>query len=74
MINNSNFINKTPNWKRLLEILKQRPNQAFPTTTLSLLCGLSQDKVDRALSQTAKFGYCRKVTKKSVNYWKWTGD
>ncbi len=65
--------NTLPTWKVLTKILRQS-KKALPSTSLSLLTGLHQVKIDQTLESLQKHGIVRKVTQKSVSYWKFIGD
>jgi predicted transcriptional regulator len=73
MKSKNKLIKNTPSDEKILKILKQT-EKSLPSTSISLLVGLSMDRVDRILSICMRHGLCRKTTKKEVNYWKWIGD
>ena len=74
MINLTNqFKNNSRYDETILKILKQT-EKSLPSTSISLLTGLTQDKIDRILSICQKHGLVRKVTMKEVSYWKYIGD
>ena len=60
-------------WEILINILKQS-KKALPTTSLSLLTGIHQVKIDQTLEILQKHGMAKKVTQKTVSYWKFVGD
>lgn len=64
--------NTPQDWEKLVNLLKQS-NKAIPTTSLSLLSGIHQVKIDQVLETLQKHGIVRRVTQKTVSYWRYVG-